>query len=145
MVRAFTAEMIVETAMVTANWRKNCPLIPPRKQQGINTALRTRVMARTGPVISSIALIVAVRGSSPVAMSRSMFSRTTMASSTTMPMARTRPNSVRLLSVNPRSVMTAKVPMSETGTSIIGRIMARQSWRNTNTTMATRMTASRSV
>ena len=38
--------------------------------------------------------------------------------------------------------MTAKVPISETGTSIIGRIIALQSCRNTSTTMATRMTAS---
>ncbi len=41
--------------------------------------------------------------------------------------------------------MTAKVPMSETGTSIIGRIIARQSCRNTSTTMPTSSTASRSV
>ena len=41
--------------------------------------------------------------------------------------------------------MTANVPISDTGTSIIGRIIALQSCRNTSTTMATRMTASRSV
>ncbi len=41
--------------------------------------------------------------------------------------------------------MTAKVPISDTGTSIIGRIIAFQSWRNKSTTMATRITASRSV
>ena len=92
MVRALTAEMIVETEIVTANWRKNCPLTPPRKQQGMNTELSTRVMASTGPVISSMALMVAVRASRPVAICRSMFSSTTMASSTTMPMASTRPN-----------------------------------------------------
>ena len=139
------AEMIVETAIVTANWRKNWPVMPPRKQHGMNTALSTSVIARIGPVISSIALIVAVRASRPVAISRSMFSSTTMASSTTMPMASTRPNSVRLFRVKPSAAMTAKVPMSETGTSIIGRIMARQSCRKSSTTMATRMTASRSV
>ena len=139
MVRALTAEMNVETAMVTANWRKNWPVMPPRKQQGTNTAASTSVMASTGPVISSIALMVAVRASSPVAICRSMFSSTTMASSTTMPMASTRPNSVRLLSVKPIADMTAKVPISDTGTSIIGRIMARQSWRKSRTTMATRM------
>ena len=70
-----------------------------------------------------------------------MFSSTTMASSTTMPIASTRPNSVRLFSVNPIAAMTANVPISDTGTSIIGRIMARQSCRNTSTTMATRITA----
>ena len=130
MVMALMAEMIVDTAMVTANWRKNWPVMPPRKQHGTNTALSTSVMASTGPVISSMALIVAVRASSPVAICRSMFSSTTMASSTTMPIASTRPNSVRLFSVKPITAMTANVPMSDTGTSIIGRIIARQSCRN---------------
>src|SRR5579884_1858078 len=48
-----------------------------------------------GPVISSIAWMVAVRTSTPVARIRSMFSSTTMASSTTMPIASTSPNSVK--------------------------------------------------
>ena len=37
--------------------------------------------------------------------------------------------------------MTAKVPMSETGTSIIGINVARQSCRKINTTMKTRTNA----
>ena len=41
--------------------------------------------------------------------------------------------------------MTANVPTSDTGTSIIGKIMAFQSCRKNNTTKATRMIASRSV
>ncbi len=41
--------------------------------------------------------------------------------------------------------MTAKVPTSDTGTSIIGRIIAFQSCRNSRTTIATRSTASRRV
>ena len=144
-VSALIAEMIVDTAIVTANWRKNCPLMPPRKQQGMNTALKTSVIASTGPVISSMALIVASRALRPVAICRSMFSSTTMASSTTMPIASTSPKSVRLFSEKPKRAMMAKVPMSETGTSIIGRIIARQSCRNKSTTIATRITASRSV
>ena len=35
--------------------------------------------------------------------------------------------------------------MSETGTSIIGRIIAFQSWRKNRTTIATRITAMMSV
>ena len=62
-VSALTAEMIVDTAIVTANCWKNCPVIPLRKQQGTNTELRANVIAMIGPVISSIALIVAVRAS----------------------------------------------------------------------------------
>ncbi len=144
-VKALIAEMIVETAIVTANCRKNSPVIPPRKQHGMNTELSTSVIASTGPVISSIALIVAVRESSPVAISRSMFSSTTIASSTTIPIASTRPKRVRLFRLKPIAAMIANVPMSETGTSIIGRIIAFQSWRKIRTTMPTRITASRSV
>ncbi len=39
--------------------------------------------------------------------------------------------------------MTAKVPISETGTSIIGKIIARQSCKKNKTTMATRCTPQR--
>ena len=62
-----------------------------------------------------------------------------------MPMASTSPNSVRLFRLKPISAMTAKVPTSDTGTSIMGRIIAFQSCRNKSTTIATRMTASRRV
>ena len=41
--------------------------------------------------------------------------------------------------------MTAKVPTMATGTAISGMRADRQFCRNTSTTMATRMTASRSV
>ena len=49
MVRALMAEMIVETAMVTANCRKNWPLTPPRKQHGMNTELSTERDGQHGP------------------------------------------------------------------------------------------------
>ena len=41
--------------------------------------------------------------------------------------------------------MTANVPMMDTGTSIIGRIMAFQSWRKISTTKPTRATAANIV
>ena len=44
-----------------------------------------------------------------------MFSMTTMASSTTRPVARVRPKSVSVLIEKPKSLTKAKVPMSETG------------------------------
>ncbi len=120
-------------------------MIPPRKQHGTNTDESASVMARIGPVISSMALIVAVLASSPLAIIRSTFSSTTIASSTTMPIASTNPKSVKLLSEKPIAAMIANVPISETGTSIIGRIMALQSCKNTSTTRPTKITASRSV
>ncbi len=98
-VMALRAEMTVDTEIVTANCRKNNPVMPPMKAHGTNTAHSTRATAMIGPVTSSIAMMVAVRASWPRAIMRSMFSSTTMASSTTMPMASTSPNRVRLLSV----------------------------------------------
>ena len=41
--------------------------------------------------------------------------------------------------------MTAKVPMIATGTAISGMTADRQFWRNSSTTTATRMIASRRV
>ncbi len=53
-------------------------------------------------------------------MLRSTFSTTTMASSTTMPIASTRPKSERLFSENPNSAIRKNVPISETGIATIG-------------------------
>src|SRR5439155_1523614 len=89
-------------------------LIPAMNAVGMKTELSTRVIAITGPVISSSALIVASRGGRPFAIQRSTFSTTTIASSTTMPMASTRPKSDRLFSEKPSKAMTKKVPIRET-------------------------------
>ncbi len=78
-------------------------------------------------------------------MLRSTFSTTTMASSTTMPMASTSPNSERLLSEKPNIAMKKKVPISDTGMAMIGMTAARQVCRNRITTSTTRMTASTMV
>jgi hypothetical protein len=103
-------------------------------------------MAMTGPLTSSMAWMAASRGPLPSeAMMRSTFSRTTMASSTTMPMASTMPNRVRRLIEKPSRYMPAKVPMIDTGTAITGIRVARQFCRNTNTTNTTRIMASMKV
>ena len=73
------------------------------KAVGTNTAHSTSAVAMIGPVTSLIAWRVASRGVKPSSMLRSTFSTTTMASSTTMPMASTRPNSVRVLIEKPNS------------------------------------------
>ena len=130
------AENTVETAIVTANWRKNWPVMPLMNAHGTNTAHSTRATAMTGPVTSSIALRAASRGGRPCSSQRSTFSTTTMASSTTMPMASTRPNSEMLFRLKPTAAMTAKVPMMATGTAISGISAARQFCRKTSTTMA---------
>ena len=86
-----------------------------------------------------------MRGGSPSLMCRSTFSSTTMASSTTMPMASTRPNMVRVLMEKPRAYMPANVPTMDTGTARQGISVARQFWRNRYTTRNTSTIASKSV
>jgi hypothetical protein len=112
------------------------------KAVGMKTAQSTSDIATTGPLTSPIALIAASRGARPLAMFRSTFSTTTMASSTTMPMARTSPKRDRLFNEKPKACITARVPMRDTGTAMSGMIEARQVWRNTTTTTTTRTTAS---
>ena len=115
--------------------------MPLMNAVGMKTAPSTRAMAMTAPLTSSIALCVASAGESPSAMCRSTFSTTTMASSTTIPIASTSPNSDRLLMEKPKAVMAANVPMSDTGTDSSGISDARQFCRNSTTTNTTRRMA----
>ncbi len=62
-----------------------------------------------------------------------------------MPMASTMPNRVSVLSVNPRTVNTARVPTRDTGTASIGITVARQVCKKMKTTIITRMSDSPSV
>ena len=72
-------------------------------------------------------------------------STTTIASSTTMPMARTRPSSESTLIEKPSIGKKMNAPTSDTGTVISGISVARQFCRKMNTTMMTSATASNSV
>ena len=74
-----------------------------------------------------------------------MFSITTIASSTTMPVARMMPKSVSVLMEKPISFTNANVPMSETGIVIAGMSVLRQVCRNTKMTRTTSTIASASV
>ena len=78
-------------------------------------------------------------------MCRSMFSITTIASSTTRPVASVMPNSVSVLIEKPNSLTNAKVPMSDTGIVMAGMRVVRQFCRNRNITRMTRPIASSSV
>ena len=74
------------------------PVDPPRKAIGTKTAASTRPMPTSAPVIWSIDLRVASSGDSPSSLiRRSTFSTTTMASSTSRPIASTIANIVSML------------------------------------------------
>ena len=62
-----------------------------------------------------------------------------------MPIASTRPKSVKLFSEKPAAAMTAKVPMMATGTAISGMSAERQFCKKSSTTSATSTMASRRV
>ena len=96
-VKATTPEMITDPASVAANSWKRAPVRPPVKASGASTAASVSVIAITGPVISFMPTIAASSGGSPSSIWRWMFSTTTIASSTTRPIARTMASSDRRL------------------------------------------------
>ena len=82
---------------------------------GMNTAMMVKVVAMTARPISAVPSRAAVRWSLPCCMCRTMFSRTTIASSISMPMASDRPISVRTLSVKPNIRIAMKAATTEIG------------------------------
>ena len=144
-VNALNADNRTDTAIVTANCWYSRPVIPGMNAVGIKTAERTRAIPITGPEISSIALRAAAFGARPSSIYRSTASTTTIASSTTSPMASTRPNKESVLIEKPNRGKNMKVPTSDTGTASNGISVARQPCRKMKTTMSTRTMAMTSV
>ena len=107
--------------MVTPNWVKKVPEVPGMKVTGMNTAMNTRVQLNTAVETSlkasRVALWALVYPDSNLAITAST---TTMESSTTVPMASTRANRVRILSEKPAILTMANVPSSDTRTEIDG-------------------------
>ncbi|MNE44230.1 hypothetical protein D3C80_1384480 [compost metagenome] len=132
--------------MVRANCWYILPEIPGTKLIGMNTAARISAIAITGPEISLMAWRVA---SFAFILSWSILcctaSTTTMASSTTIPMASTKANMVRVLTVKPSGIKTRKVPMIDTGIASNGMSVALQFCRKRNTTNTTSNRASMKV
>ena len=120
--------MATETAIVTENCWKSRPVMPPVNDTGMKTASSTTVVAMIGEATLRIASAVASGGAMPRAMFTCTASTTTMASSTTRPIASTSPSSEMMLIEKPSSGKSAKAPMSETGIATSGITVARQSW-----------------
>ena len=72
-------------------------------------------------------------------------STTTMASSTTIPIARTNANNVNKLIEYPKTFRKKNVPIIDTGTAIAGIKVERKSCKKRNTTKNTSTNASKSV
>ena len=71
-----------------------------------------------------------------------MFSTTTMASSTTRPIASTIANSVSRLKLNPAAIIRAQTPISDSGIVTTGMMTERNEARNRKITTMTMRTAS---
>ncbi len=130
-VSAVIADSSVEIVMVMANCLYSVPVTPPRNAIGTNTAQITAVTPMMALPMPFIASREASRGPRPLScMIFSTASTTTIASSTTMPIASTSPNSVSMLIEKPISSMPAAVPTSDTGIASSGMMVARTLPRN---------------
>ncbi len=105
-------------------------MTPGMNATGTKTAISTAVVAMIGPMTSVIALRAAASGRNPASSWRSTFSTTTMASSTTRPMANTMPSMLSVLSEKPISCMTTNVAISDTGIAMLGMSVVRQFCRS---------------
>ena len=106
-------------------------MVPGRKAAGTNTEAITSTTATSELAISPIALIVASFGGRWAwCMIRSTFSVTTIASSTTMPIASTSPNNVIRLIEKPSASMPAIVVISDTKMATVQMIVVRMLCRN---------------
>jgi hypothetical protein len=111
----------------------------------MNTAISDRLIDRTVNPTSRAPISAALNGATPSSMCRDTFSRTTIASSTTKPVAIVSAIRERLLRLKPHRYMMPKVAIRETGTATLGMSVARQLRRKMNTTSTTRQTATISV
>ncbi len=102
-VKLTNSDTSTATATVTPNWKKKRPMIPLMNAMGTNTATIANVVAITARPISSVPPARAVTWSLPMPRWRTMFSRTTMASSMRSPMHSDSAISVRKLSVKPNA------------------------------------------
>ena len=98
-------------------------------------------MAMTGPAISRAPCIAAWTGDFPSSIWRKTFSTTTMASSTTRPMASTMASSVSRLRLKPAAYIKVPAPISDSGMVTIGISTVRIEPRNRKITTTTTPTA----
>ena len=129
--------------MVSENCLYRMPVVPGKKLTGTNTEISTSEVAITALVTSDMAMLVAsCESATPSSRCLCTFSITTIASSTTSPVASVMPNSVSELMEKPKTLMKAKVPMSETGMVTAGMMVERQSCRKRKITAMTMRIAS---
>ena len=109
----------------------------------MKTAAITKVIEIIAPVISCMASMVAFLASlMPCSILACTASTTTMASSTTIPIAKTKAKSVNKFKEYTRRFRKKNAPIIDTGTAIAGINVERKSCKKINTTMNTKINAS---
>src|ERR1035438_5358258 len=122
-VSALNSEIAIENAIVRENCLYRMPVVPGKNDTGKKTEINTSDVATTALATSFMAAEVAVRGSVlSWSIWRCAFSMTTIASSTTSPVARVIPNRVSELMEKSNILTKAKVPINETGIVTAGMI-----------------------
>src|ERR1700722_20380762 len=132
-----TIDIAIETERTTANSRNRRPTTPLISRMGMNTAISEILMDKTVKPISAAPLRAAAIGFIPASMWRVIFSITTIASSTTNPVAIVSAINERLSSVYPIRDIAPKVAIIETGTDMLGIKVDQALRRKTNTTRTT--------
>ena len=140
--RATTSEANTASEPVQPNCLKNLPAIPLMNAVGRNTAISVKVVAITARPISSAASIAAWNGVLPMRRWRTMFSTSTMASSTRMPTTSESASSVTTLSEKARYCMPMKAGITDSGSATAETKVARKSCRNSHTTFTARIAPS---
>ena len=97
----------------------------------MKTEASVAVVVMTAKKTSRTPSTAAARGPRPALRLVTMFSSTTMASSTTSPVASTSASRVRMLIDNPASQIPPTAPISATGRVMAGTSVARTLSRNT--------------
>src|SRR5215469_14458168 len=137
-------ETIMEMAMaaerITANSRNRRPTTPLIIKIGIHTAISEMLIDNTVKPVSAAPLSAACIGFMPLSRWRVMFSSTTIASSTTNPVAMVSANRERLSRVYPIRYITTNVATIETGTATLGINVDQPLRRKMKTTKTTNPT-----
>ena len=136
-VNEITSEISTATDSVTANSRNKRPVWPLMKSSGINTATSDRLIDSTVKPTSRAPSSAALNRSMPASMWRLVFSSTTMASSTTNPVATVSAIRLRLFRLKPIRYMTPKVPSRDTTVATAGISVARALRKKALTTSTT--------
>src|SRR5262249_6662637 len=108
-------EAKIATANVMLNSRNNLPLIPGIKRSGINTATNDNVIDKIVKLICLEPIKLAARGVTAFSWHLTIFSNTTMASSTTNPTDKVNASNERRSRLKSARYMMAKVPNKERG------------------------------